>query len=197
MPLVDPWSPSLPAHLEAVTDAPRLTSGDWRQDASYPEPLWAATAPDLARRVSIEAGRSLFALLLFSEWDDPDRCCAPLLAQAGWADAREYRARFAESARPVEDGFARRLCLTRGAGATAQPVDPLALVRAFVRAELARVGNVEAWLRGVYGERPPRLPAFEWIDYPVFDNGSMALGFALLVHGPELHVWSRARHAHK
>jgi len=191
------WSPPLPVHLEMITGEPRLTSGNWRQDAAYPEPLWAVTAPELARRVSIEADGALFALVLFSAWDDPGVRCGPLLDLAGWRAASAYRVRCAESARPIEDGFVRRLCLTRDAGAVAQPVDPLALIRAFVRAETARVGDVEPWLRGVYGEHPPKLPVFDWIDYPVFDCGTMTLSFALLVHGPELHVWSRARHAHK
>jgi hypothetical protein len=56
---------------------------------------------------------------------------------------------------------------------------------------------MEAWLQRRYGRSPPNHPAFEWIDYPAFDNGTVMLGFACLVHGPELHVWSRVAHAHK
>jgi len=45
--------------------------------------------------------------------------------------------------------------------------------------------------------RATRGTLFDWIDYPGFDSGTMVFGAAVMIHAAELHVWSRAVHAHK
>ena len=91
----------------------------------------------------------------------------------------------------------RRLRLWVTDDAPEQPVPPPALARAFFAAEKARVGNMERWLVARYGEQAPEGEIFDWIDYPAFDNGVMGLSFAALIHGPEIHLWSRVHHSHK
>ena len=53
------------------------------------------------------------------------------------------------------------------------------------------------WLRSQYRGRATRGTLFDWIDYPGFDSGTMVFGAAVMIHAAELHVWSRAVHAHK
>lgn len=190
------WIPSLPLATEGLGPEARLRSGDWRQDAAYPEPVWARTAADLARRISIESSQGIYALHLIGHRGD-EGGCRRLLELAGWSQRRRYRIGQVESARPIEHGFLRRLRLWPAEDAPEQPVDAGALVQAFIEAEGARLGDLEAWLRGRYGETPPADEIFDWIDYPMFDSGSMGVGFAVLVHGDELHVWSRCVHYHK
>lgn len=178
---------------EALVDPPRLPSGDWRQDAAYAAPLWDETAAAIAKRVSIENIRGLYALALEPSSADVEA----LLRLARWSSCRTYRVGVAESSAPIEDGYLRRLRLTIDRDAPAQPVTPAELFAAFLAAERARIGHMERWLRRRYGQSPPEHDVFWWIDYPVFDSGTMGLGSALLVHGPELHCWSRVYHAHK
>lgn len=189
------WLPSLPLRIEPPSQRERLPSGDWRQDAAYPEPLWARTAAELARRVSIENLEQFYALRLLPRHDVAR--AAEFFAMAGWSKGRAFRVQLSEAADPLAEGFLRRVRLWRDDGAPGQPADAATVFAHFARAELARIDRPEAWLRARYGERPAGGEVFDWIDYPCFDNGTMTLGFALLVHGPELHFWSRLAHAHK
>lgn len=110
---VGEWFAPLPLVVDPAEEAARMRTGDWRQDAEYPVPLWTATAAELASRISIELVAGLVALHLPTRYD----------------------------------------------------------------ADVDRV--------------------FRYIDYPAFDNGSLDVGFAILVHGAELHVLSRVVHFHK
>lgn len=187
----------LALHFEPMQDAPRLPSGEWLQDAQYPEPLWTNTVPELARRVSVGNLRGLYALQLLPRWD-PEPRAAELLALAGWTKRTEYYVALAESQRPIEEGFLRRLRFWRDDSAPAQPVPVAEVFGVFAKSENARIGHdLEPWLRAKYGARRPDGEVFAWIDYPGFDCGTMTIGFAILVHGDELHIWSRAAHAHK
>jgi hypothetical protein len=186
------WFTALAVRTEPLVDPPRLPSGDWRQDAELPEPLWDTSAAAIARRVSIENGHNVYALVL----DPSDGALDVLLNMAGWSQHRQYHVGVIESADPVADGYLRRLHVFTGRDAPAQPVEPAALFRAFMRAESLRIPDIEPWLRARYGDHPVG-DIFERIDYPVFDCGTMCLADALLLHGPELHFWSRVRHAHK
>jgi hypothetical protein len=172
-----------------------MASGDWRQDAEMPAPLWTATAAELAARISIENLDGTYALHLFTHHDAAR--IAQLQTLASWAGALDYHVGAEEAARPIEQGFLRRLRFWRSRQPPAQPLDALGVIAEFTAAERARVARVEPWLREVYGPAAPPGRVFDWIDYPVFDCGTMVLGFAVLVHGPELHMWSRAAHAHK
>lgn len=191
----EPWLPTLALHTESCGPEPRLSSGDWRQDAEYPAPLWATTAADLARRVSIENNHSLYALELFGR--DLSERCTQLFELAHWSQLRRYRISQFEAIDPIAEGFIRRLRLWVTRDAPEQPLTPPALAHAFFFAEKARIENMERWLEAHYGETAPDSRLFDWIDYPVFDNGTMGLGFAVLVHGPEIQLWSRAYHSHK
>jgi hypothetical protein len=189
------WFPRRAIRAERADDTRRLRTGDWRQDAAYPEPLWAATAPALARRVSIENGSGLYALLLVDHEADPR--IEHLLAAARIGASPAYRVAVAESSNPVEDGFARRIVIWQPRHSPRQPIDVLTLVREFIAAERERIGDVEPWLRTQYEGRETGGTLFVWIDYPGFDNGTMVFGAAVMIHGAELHVWSRPVHAHK
>ena len=53
-------------------------------------------------------------------------------------------------------------------------------------------------------DEPARLPTGSWVQdqpelhpQPLWVERASELGFATLVHGPELHVWSRSVHHHK
>jgi len=181
--------------LEPMSEPRRLPSGDWRQDAAYPEPLWTNTAAELARRVSIENLGGFYALQLLGHLNTEPRA-AEIFAAARWATTTRYHASLADASRPIEEGFLRRLRFWRDAQAPEQPAALPAVWNAFTRSEAERLGDIEPWLRAHYGQRP-ESELFDWIDYPGFDCGTMTLGFAIFVHGGELHIWSRAAHAHK
>ena len=174
----------------------RLPSGEWLQDSHYPQPLWTATAAELAQRISIGNLHGLYALSLLDHYN-VEPYAGELFTLSRWKGQRRYRVAMAESERPLEEGFLRRVRFWFDNEPPEQPADPHTVFADFVRAETARIGDIEPWLRRRYGEHTPPGDLFTWIDYPVFDCGTMVLGFAIFIHGRELHVWSRAAHAHK
>ncbi len=192
---VGEWFATLPLVVDPAEEAARMRTGDWRQDAEYPVPLWTATAAELASRISIELVAGLVALHLPTRYDaDVDR----VLELGHWSRRWHYRFGGVEADRPLEQGFLRRVWLRDERGAPEQATDASAVVRAFFDAERARLPDIEPWLVARYGrDARGRHDVFRYIDYPAFDNGSLDVGFAILVHGAELHVYSRVVHFHK
>lgn len=164
----------------------------WAQSQTAHGPLGSASFRELAARPSIWTGEASITFLL---WDgylpiDFDRA---LPRGGGFAISIET------SSRPVEESFVSCLHLVRDPAGTA-PAE--AAVRAFVRAQLDAHPDPEQQLRERYGELPAHAdPRFDQMDYPMFDNGTMVLGFGLYVqraeryHGVD-HVWCWSRYVH-
>ena len=101
------------------------------------------------------------------------------------------------AAAPLHDGFIAALELVRDdAGGDVRPQ-----VDAFLERERQRDAGIEQHLRDVYATWPGSVrndPIFDFMDYPVFDNGSAGVGFGVMVEnrGPRW-LWSRVYFAHK
>jgi hypothetical protein len=173
-------------------EADDLFPTTWAQSQRAHGPLAAASFRELAARPSIWTVEASITLRL---WDDY------LPIDFDWALPRgsDFAIAMETSSRPVEENFVSCLHLVRHPAGTASAG---AAVRAFVRAQLDAHPNPEQQLRERYGKLPAHaVPRFNQMDYPVFDNGSLALGFGLYVQRAERyqgedHVWCWSRYVH-
>ncbi len=191
------WLTALEVQTELMPAPARLPTGDWTQDTPerLPVPLWVESVAELAQRLSIENSRGLYALQLFDTFSYGDS--GGLLHLARWANEARYHVGGVEAVQPIAEGFLRRLRFWRSKDAPQHARTVAEVVQLFCSVEARRDEGLEPWLRTQIGEKRPPEELYQWIDYPGFDSGSMGVGFAVFVHGPELHVWSRAVHAHK
>jgi hypothetical protein len=177
-----PW----PAADDAIAE-------DWTQLNVYGRPLWAPSFVDLTRRISVETVHSSFTLVDGRQVDVLDS----LLRSLGLSDDDRLAVRVSESADPLNDGYLRALRFTPAA--QAQPAGLADIMRRFVAEEQRRYASIDLEQR--YRDRRSPSPVERLVDAPIFDNGSLDIGFGLLVHGrvflPEIRLWSRIVHYHK
>jgi hypothetical protein len=172
-----------------------LATGNWSQEKFYGGPLWGSTFRALTGRISVETRTT--GLVLF------DRSQASqfgsLLRFLCIGSERRYAVQLTTSADPLRDGYF--TCLRFVASAGEQEHGLAEAMTAFLAHETARLADVEGHLVHCYAGRPIGAdPVFRLVDFPAFDNGTMGVGFGLLVEDPRSRVyrlWSRPVHAHK
>ena len=128
---------------------------------------------------------------------------AGLLHGFGIGDQRGYAVRVAGSADPLTDGYLRCLRFVPAAP-DAQTAGIADIMTAFVAEEVRRhLAGIDL---GPAGGRPDphtggRPTVLSLVDYPAFDNGTIDIGFGLLLNGDagrrHLRLWSRLLHHHK
>jgi hypothetical protein len=134
--------------------------------------------------------------VLLDRWSIPK--LADLLALFDVGAETRYAISVKVADRPILDGYL--TCLTlKPSSEYEQSASAADIVHAFVAAELVDEDRIEDHLRELHGDMNLRQdPLLRWLDYPVFDNGTMAIGFGFTVyHNRMIRVWSRAIHHHK
>lgn len=185
-----------------VADGPnatddRLLDPDWSQRNVYGTDRWGgATFGEVVGRLSLETHHA--GLTLLDRWDAPH--LPHLLRFLGVEASRRYGVTVSTSDEPLTDGFLTGLRFTPDFGVE-QPHPLGDVVTAFVAAQLASADSLEERLRRQHGSEPhhTRTHRVFWlVEYPMFDNGHLDIGFGLLVEDRHtLRLWSRPVHYHK
>jgi hypothetical protein len=158
----------------------------WGQGSQKGVPFLGWSFREVAAKLSVE-GEPATVLLHLLDGRSP----LEFLPLCGFPTGAGYTVSLTTSASPIEEGFLSCLHLARGGTVRADEAIP-----AFMKREAARYGHMEPALRAMYGNLRDAKGDFDYIDYPVFDSGTMGLDFALLVQDG-IWLWSRAAHSHK
>jgi hypothetical protein len=182
-----------------------------RAQRLYPEPHpLGPTLSHVMRNTSISEEESSTFLRFFGrhlQWAPLSSWVPAALASCGFANDARFFVSTSTTNDPLTDGFLEYLVFLPSHDAR-QSVDAVTLIEAFVAHEIGRFdggenASMESYIAKVYRGYPREKYSrvMSYVDLPSFDNGTLELGFGLLIRRDgttvRLWIWSRPVFYHK
>ncbi|QDT59439.1 hypothetical protein SV7mr_19460 [Stieleria bergensis] len=165
--------------------------------------------------VRLHCGNVLISSSHYTAQQKPEDDISAWLQHFGWDVNRPFFAQQSMTEKPLEDGFVSCVRICCGETSTEDSLsltwsdrscdsNVVGCLAGFVEEELNRIGqfySCEGFLEHWYEQIPREAlthPVFSFLDFPVFDMGTIKLTFSgSVLSANELRFWSRPTYYHK